>query len=55
MKKAKYYYELAAMGGCAHAGYNLGMLEADDMSRATKHHMIAAGTGQMILRVQPVT
>ena len=47
MKKAKHYYELAAMGGDADARYNLGRIEeeAGNMSRAVKHHLIAAGCG----------
>ena len=46
-KKAEYYYELAAMGGVVEARYNLGVSEghAGNMSRAVKHHMIAAGVG----------
>ena len=47
MKKAKHYYELAALGGDVGARYNLGCLEEDkgDMSTALKHHIIAAGCG----------
>ena len=47
MKKAKYYYELAAMGGNVMARGNLGGLEyhAGNMSRAMKHWMISAGAG----------
>ena len=47
MEKAKYYYELGAMGGDVHARLNLGWLEyeAGNMSRAMKHWMIAAGAG----------
>ena len=46
-KKAKYYWELAAMGGNVSARYNLGHLEysAGNMSRALKHWMIAARAG----------
>ena len=46
-KKAKHYYELAAMGGDAVARYNLGVLEgrAGNMDRALKHYMITAGMG----------
>ena len=46
-KKAKHYYELAAIGGDADARYNLGIFEEEtgNMSRALKHHMIAAGCG----------
>ena len=47
MKKANHYYELAAMGGDADARQNLGALEknAGNMDRASKHFMIAAGSG----------
>ena len=46
-KKAKYYFELAAMGGSIHARYNLGCWEraADNMDRAFKHMLIAASAG----------
>ena len=46
-KKAEYYYELAAMGGCVEARHNLGNAEgrAGNFSRAFKHFMIAAGFG----------
>jgi hypothetical protein len=46
-KKAKYYYELAAMGRDIDARHNLGVVEAKagNMSRAMKHWMIAAGAG----------
>jgi len=46
-KKAKHYYELAAMGGECTARHNLGVLEwnAGNMSRAVKHFMISAGDG----------
>ena len=45
--KAKHYWELAAIGGHVWARYNLGLEEedADNMVRALKHHMIAAGCG----------
>ena len=45
--KAKYYYELAAMGGSITARHNLGACEKDagNMDRAVKHWMIAAGAG----------
>ena len=45
--KAKYYYELAAMGGDAYARYNLGLFEQREgnMSRSVKHWMISAGAG----------
>ena len=42
MKKAKYYYELAAMGGDAVARYSLGIVEANEQrnaNRAVKHFM----------------
>ena len=44
-KKAKYYYELATMGGDVPARHNLGCIEeeAGNMSRAVKHWMIGAG------------
>jgi len=46
-KKAKHYYELAAMGGDVSARHNLGCLEAraGNMDRALKHFMIAARDG----------
>ena len=46
-KKAKHYYELAAMSGSVYARYNLGCLEAqaDNTHRATKHFMLAARAG----------
>ena len=45
--KAKYYYELAAMGGCVNARQNLGLWEdeAGNVDRAMKHLMISAGAG----------
>ena len=45
--KAKYYYELAAIGGIAVPRYNLGNLEnrAGNMDRAVKHWMISAAAG----------
>ena len=48
VKKAIHYYELAAMVGDECARHNLGCMEKDagnNMSRATKHWMIAAGAG----------
>ena len=47
MKKTKYYYELAAMGGCLEARNNLGCMEGDagNYHRAMKHFVIAAKTG----------
>ena len=46
-KKAKHYYELAAIGGNMNARHNLGLYEEDEgnMMRALKHYMIAAGCG----------
>jgi len=46
-KKAKYYYEVAAMMGHVHARYNLGYMEhrAGNHHRAYKHYMIAAIAG----------
>ena len=46
-KKAKHYYELAAMGGDVNARHNLGILEynAGNMNRAVRHLMISAGAG----------
>ena len=47
LKKAKYYWELAALGGEVIARHNLGTFEAQNgnMRRAVKHWMIAAGAG----------
>ena len=47
LQKAKYYYELAAMGGNVKARYNLGNLEkrAGDVDSAVKHWMISAAAG----------
>ena len=46
-KKAKYYFELAAMGGDTVARHNLGLFEyrAGNLDRAVKHWMIAVGAG----------
>jgi len=46
-ERAKYYYELAAMGGNSQARHNLGFMEeeAGNMDRAIKHYMIAVGDG----------
>ena len=46
-KKAKYYCELAAMGGDVEARHNLGAFEwnAGNYHRAVKHWMISAGAG----------
>ena len=48
MKKAKYYWELAAMRGDEDARHNLGVNEerAGNIDRAIKHWMIAAGAGK---------
>ena len=47
MTKAVQHWELAAIGGHAIARYNLGIHEENtgNMTRALKHHMIAAGCG----------
>ena len=47
VKKARYYYELAAMGGVATSRYNLGVFEkrAGNYGRALKHFMIAVEGG----------
>ena len=46
-KKAKYYWELAAMGGDGMARHNLGLYEKKhgNMDRALKHFMISARVG----------
>ena len=46
-KKAKYYYELAAMNGNVNARYNLARLEtqAGNHNRAMKHLIIASNAG----------
>ena len=46
-KKARHYYELAAMGGARESRHNLGSMEAQagNMDRAIKHYMISAGAG----------
>ena len=46
-KKAKHYWELAAIGGDVNARFNLGNAEvrAGNFDRALKHYMIAAGSG----------
>ena len=45
--KARYYFELAAMGGDVKARHNLGVLEKREgnMNRAVKHFAISAGAG----------
>jgi len=47
-KKAKHYYELAAIGGCAQSRYNLGYNERHkgNWKRAIKHYMIAINSGE---------
>jgi len=47
LKKANYYYELAAIGGCVIARHNLGnnVGRLGNMERALKHHLIAARAG----------
>ena len=46
-KKALHYWELAAMGGCSNARYNLGVFEhsAGNKERALRHYMIAVESG----------
>ena len=44
-KKAKYYWELAAIGGHVVARHNLGCLDPGNTDRALKHLIIAAGFG----------
>ena len=47
MKKARYYYGLAAMGGDAEARHNIGCFEEEmgNRNKAIEHWMIAAGAG----------
>ena len=47
MKKARHYWELAAMLGHVRSRYNLGAYEYNErnMDRALEHLMIAAGVG----------
>ena len=47
LKKAKHYYELAAINGDVKARYNLGCMEgnAGNLQRAFIHHIIAARAG----------
>ena len=49
-KKGVHYYKLAAIGGNEVARYNLGNFEerAGNMTRALKHYMIAAESGDKI-------
>ena len=44
MKKAKFYYEAAAMAGQEVARYNIGMMEVQsgNIERALKHWTLAA-------------
>ena len=46
---AKYYWELAAMGGSVSARYNLGIAEEStgNMDRALKHYKIAVSAGEV--------
>ena len=46
-KKAKYYYELAAINGSVEARHNLGCLEGNsgNINRAKKHYILAARAG----------
>ena len=46
-RKAKHFWELAAIGGSVEARHNLGCLEMDEgnADRAIKHWMIAVGGG----------
>ena len=46
-KKAKHYYELAAMNGCVKARYNLGCMEGDagNDHRSYKHFILSAKAG----------
>ena len=54
MKKTMHYFELAAIGGCTEARYNLGLLEqrAGNMSIALKHYMIAAGYDESLKEIR---
>ena len=49
-KKAKHYYELAAMNGSVHARHNLGSFEVQDGNhqRAFKHYLLSASAGYKI-------
>ena len=49
MKKAKYYWELAAMNGSVNARHNLGSVEGEsgNYQRALKHMMISARAGHV--------
>eukprot|EP00956_Cyclotella_meneghiniana_P002442 scaffold2759_cov57-Cyclotella_meneghiniana.AAC.4 len=49
MKKAEYYWELAAMKGDIFSRFNLGMNEqkAGNMDRAKRHYMIAVKCGEI--------
>ena len=52
-KKAKHYYEIAAMKGDVHARHHLGVVEGDagNHRRAIKHFIIAARVGHECLDV----
>ena len=48
MKKAQYFFEIAAIGGSAVARYHIGILEETvhhDLYRASKHYLISAKAG----------
>ena len=47
VKQAKHYWELAAIGGSAHARHNLGCIEGNEGNshRAMKHFILAARSG----------
>ena len=49
VKKAVYYYELAAMRGCPFSRHNLGAYEARcfNYDRSLKHYMIAVKDGNL--------
>ena len=52
-KKAKHYWELAAMGGDVHARNNLGALEgrAGNWELAIKHFLISAPTTKRVFQM----
>ena len=47
IEKAKYYFELAAVGGHVVSRHNLGCFEekSGNLQRAIKHFMLSAGAG----------
>ena len=49
-KKAKHYYELAAMNGSVNARHNLGCVEgqAGNIDRACKHFILSARAGDKL-------